>query len=308
MKKKNLFAFVFSILFISFVALIIYNHHLISENNKQSVSYNYIYESTNDFDVIENSVKNSTGAVTAEFVSFSYDSQYFIYKFKVNDILYGNIPEKELVFRVEKIDSETAKNGYKSNTFIKGETYILPLLRFDDIFYETAQYYFTCSYVIPYSTLNQQSSNNNFSKKINELYNGDIISYIKNTAISTGYQKEEIKNIFRNENLETVVKNCDVIVKVKVENILTHGIYNDSTTYTCSLLNVINNITVNTDNETGYFYITTFKDALEINKEYYITLAIVDNTSTIYSQASPIGIIPAEDTEIITKIKNWLNE
>ena len=104
------------------------------------------------------------------------------------------------------------------------------------------------------------------------------------------------------------MKNCDVIVKVKVENILTHGIYNDSTTYTCSLLNVINNITVNTDNETGYFYITTFKDALEINKEYYITLAIVDNTSTIYSQASPIGIIPAEDTEIITKIKNWLNE
>ena len=303
MKKIKIILPIFSAFLFLIVALsiYIYRFNLDSKKSSQTVSYNQVYETKDTLDIIENSINSSTGAAEAEFISFSQEDIYFIFKFKVIEVIYGNIPEKELEFRVETEVDGVAKNGFTSETFTEGERYFIPLLRFDDVFYEKAQYYFKCSIPLAFDKLSEFYSEN-------EIYSGDIKSYIKELANKIGYQKEEVKNFFRDESLDTVIKNCDLVIKIKVISILTEGIYNNTTTYSCEVLNTFDFTNINTDTETDYLYITALKDSLKTDEEYIIALAIVDESSTIYTQASENGIIHSSDKEKVEQIKLWLSE
>lgn len=311
MKNKKVFVTVaVSLCLLIIASLLVYNYNYgkikaqkYSESITQAIE---VAESNVNF---ETTVQNSTAAVTAEFVSYREDKDYMTYKFKVIDILYGKVTESEIEFRLSNMGNGVDQFGYNSLTFNEGDKYIIPLTRRDDLFFDTPQYSFVGMSVIPYGTIEQYSKENNeFAALISEKYGGDLALYFKETEKNVGHSKERTKNIFREENLETVVKNTDILLKVKVNGVLTEGTVAPTTTYTCEVLESVNGVSYKSDSENGLIYVTCFKNSLKIGKEYVIALCRSSDKSLIYTQAADNGIISVDDTETIEQIKIWLSE
>ncbi|MBP3324055.1 MAG: hypothetical protein J6M16_07655 [Clostridia bacterium] len=311
MKNKKVFVTVIAaVCLVVLTSVLIYNHNqnrIKSQKHVESMTQAVmIAESEIGFD---NTITNSTAAVTAEFISFKENDDFMTYKFKVIEILYGNVTESEIEFKNDNMGNGTDQYGFNSLTFNEGEKYIIPLIRRDDLFYEKPQYYFVGLNVIPYEKVDELlKENENVYKTVAEKYNGDLRAYFKETENKVGHSKETTKNIFRNESLETVVKNTDVLFKVKVCGVLTDGTEAPTTTYTCEVLESVNGVSYSSDGENGLIYVTCFKNSLEKDKEYIIALCRISDKSLIYTQAADNGIIPISDAQKVEQVRTWLSE
>ena len=133
----------------------------------------------------------------------------------------------------------------------------------------------------------------------------DVINHVKILAEETGISTSEIIKIFRTENEETVIKNCDLILKIKPRMLLTDGVYINCSSYFCEVIDCLKgNYSTNQDN---MVMIRTFKDVLDNGEERIIALSCTDS-DICYDQASPTCIFDASDTEMEAQIKEWLSE
>ena len=99
---------------------------------------------------------------------------------------------------------------------------------FESLFLEYARYYIVNDIHIPYS--HTKSAVMNGSPL---AITSDVKNTIKNIANSNGYLEEDKRDIFRTESLETVVKECDAIVEVRVLGVIAEGVLHNGTTYPC---------------------------------------------------------------------------
>ena len=249
---------------------------------------------------LASSVEKSHAGVVGEFVAFYDRGQLLEFEFIVKDKLYGNVPESRIIVTHQPTSNETAL-VMGENTYEKGKEYVLILYRYESLFLEYARYYIVNDIHIPYSdTKNAVMNGTPLAIK------GDVKNTIKNIAKTNGFSEEDNVKAFRTEDLETVVKECDAIIEVKVVDILAEGVFHNGTSYVCELKSTLKG-TVAT-NGMNLLYVVSLKDSLVEGETYYITVTSSGESSLVNSLASPQGIIPSYATVIYEQILSWLEE
>ena len=250
---------------------------------------------------LASSVESSHAGVVGEFVAFYDRGQLSEFEFIVKDVLYGNVPESRIIVTHQLTSNETAL-VMDENTYEAGEEYVLILHRFESLFLEYARYYIVNDIHIPYNDTQSAVMNGSPLAII-----GDVKSTVKNIANTNGYSEEEKRDIYRTENLETVVKDCDAIIEIRVLGVAAEGVLHNGTTYTCQYINSLtgNDVPVNPD---GNLFVVSFRDSLLLGNTYYLTVSAGDSSSVVYTLASPQGIIPTYDASAYEQIVAWLTE
>ena len=188
------------------------------------------------------------------------------------------------------------------DTYETGKEYVLILHRFESLFLEYARYFLVNDIHIPCSDTKSAVMNGSPLD-----ITGDVKSTIKNIANANGYSEEDKRDIYRTENLETVVKECDAIIEVRVLGVVAEGILHNGTTYTCEYIDSLttSEVPVNPDNN---LFVVSFRDSLIEGNTYYLTVSVGDSSSIVYTLASPYGIVPTYDTAAYEQIVTWLEE
>ena len=270
-------------------------------NSPPKTTTDYQFEENPNTLSIQKRIDNSHCAVVAEFLNFRKSEGFYVWEFKNKEVIYGEAPENIIIIYTSDVN--------KSDLYKKNNEYLLILHRHESLMYEYGARYMLSSEEIV--CLNKPGltvfNNKDTLSALASLNKEQIIKQVKRIESVTGHEKQNSPKIFRTENLETVTKQSDIIVEAKVSGVLSESNITNAKTFICKAENILKGETIfNSSN--NQFYITAYADSMEIGGNYIIIMSVVDETSLIYTQASPIGIIPADDTEIITKIKNWLNE
>ena len=253
----------------------------------------------------ESCIAVSSHCVIGEFVKFTVvNDSLWEYEFKVKERIYGNDEDEIIRIRVEVYDTGVEGN-LKKDTFKTDHNYILILHRDNTIFLNYPRYSF-----IEYIVMDTANLHNSYWQYGSLIIVGDSsLNAVKNKILEnsqkTGLLVFEEINMFRTEDEETVIKNCDLILKVKPKSITSQGVYEEMTVYKCEVIESLKGeYNVNSRN---YLFVRTTRNALEKGTEYIIPLSRKRSNVT-YDQASPICIFDAEDIEMEIKIKEWLSE
>ena len=266
--------------------------------------------------IYKNAIQHSHTAVLCEYMG-EVESESKYRKFHNLEVLYGEAPDEYIYLSF--YDNVVSK-------LVEGEKYILTLTRADMFFhfyptyeiianfpiknisYPHSKFEFYCHDVVDCSPVDYYTTVTISGLKEAE----ELIAYIKELANERGFNRGEtpyVPNVFRNESLETVTKNCDYILKIKVNSLNNYDLNGDDSTraYTrsgCSVLQVIKG----DSNVEQNIYFNAQKNVLEVGKEYIVMAcpAILDTNSMGFMQCAENGIIPAEDTEKVDEIFSYL--
>ena len=325
--KKKLFHLVF-ILIIFVICVIFYhnnntdfnidvNNNVTSQNtiseiiidNKSNNQSNAI-KISNSEDIFKMHLTISSNAAIAEFQKLNIISDtLWEYQFKAKEWLYGD-------YRDEIIRVRVALNGWngnyevggilKSDSFKVGHNYVLLLFRNDTIFLEYPRYEFVGNYVMDVNDLENSVCEKGTITITGDVTEENLKNYIKGTAQKLGYSASNVSKYYLTENKETVVKNCDAVFRVKPVYVFSRSRFEDMTVYACEVTECLKG-TVTTNADGHVLMRVQTKADLKKNAEYIIPVSYRES-GTFYDQASPICIFDAEDSEMETKIKEWLSE
>lgn len=267
-----------------------------------NINSNYtIYELSRKRDAnIDAAIKRSNVGIVGEFKKYIEYENVIEFEFLVKEILYGNVPEATIYISIVKGEEEVLNlNEY---TYEVGRSYLLILCRHESLFREHARYSVVADIYIAADDL----SNATFEGEKIQI-NGNLKSYIKNCARKNGFTKEYIPLMFKNEDLEIVIKNCDLVLEINVLEIGFYGVLGNQNTYTCEIKEVLKGEEC-LNEETQVVYINAFKDVLQTGNTYIIALNKIDASEKnyVFNQASKNSIIMKDDVEMISNIKEWL--
>lgn len=262
------------------------------------------YETSEKYISFDEAIKLSDLGILGEFVKFHDKEEYVQYEFKVKNIIFGNISEESILVNSTKSISTVDDINYQyfkgENIYDVGKEYILILNRSDILFNEKARYSFMTDIFIPYEETDKA---NMYGESIN--VGGNLIDHITTLTNDIQYPYSQEIKYFEGEELSTVVQECDIIVEVYVKGMIAEGVQHNGNTYSCELKNVLKGESVQSteDNE---IFVVAIKNSITIGSNYVILLNKISDSSTIYSQASPNGIISIEDIAQIENIKEGI--
>jgi len=248
----------------------------------------------------------STHCIIGEFNNFTMINEYlWEYEFIPIEKIYGEENDDVIKVRVQHYGYGIGDGGLKPDSFIDGHKYILILERQENLLVAYPYYFFRGMFVMDIDNLGNSTwygGNVYMSKGATKE---DVITHIQVASKNVGYSESKKINFFRFEDEKTVVINSDAIFKITPQFIISQGEYDERTVYCCTVSEIIKgNLTTNDENN---IYVVTLRNKLKVNSEYILPLSYVD-ADTFYHQASPICIFDAEDSEMETKIKEWLSE
>lgn len=249
--------------------------------------------------------EHSTGAVVAEFVKYyEENNERQVWEFRKESVIYGEVPENQILI-VEMNGSGPSETAYNV-----GERYLLFLNRNNSVFYETARY--TSLGDLVFSMDNRgfavwNKGTITYNKFANEKH---ILNYFKNKSNDVGFLDDQIqKKAIRQESFETVIKECDFVLKIKVISKSVDGILYPSSTFSCEITEILKgeDFVGVSDN----YSITVFRDAIKEGEEYIIAAFNVVTKNEIayeFYQAAENGIISVNDTEKVEIVYDLLKK
>ena len=143
------------------------------------------YKDDNERNFHYETVRQSTGAVTAEFITYYLENDLHVWVFNKKDTVYGNIPEETIKVTRTFID-ENRINHINGESFVSGEEYLLILYR-DASDKENVRYDLLGQVCIPLSDINAATWDRG------DIYFGygisskDVINYFKEMAMEKGF-------------------------------------------------------------------------------------------------------------------------
>ena len=308
MKRKVIFIALLLILCIAAVFLapgldkkikVTYTH---TDNPMVSYTGKYM-KATNEEKFYYSAIECSSSAATAEFVDYRIENGVYIWEFKKESTVYGDVPDE----KIKVVETEPVAS---MNHFVKGDSYLLFLLREESLFLSEPQYSSMGRVCINLDNIGEAYWHNGKLFFDEGTKAEDIIAYYKSMAISKGYVKNPytIKNI-KNSDLKTVIDESAAVYRVKVLGKSTDSILQQASLYEVEILDALKGKNYIATDVTGYL-VKTKKNLLTVDNEYVITLSMVDNVRdkfSIFIQSADNGIIPIEDTETVEKVYEWLN-
>ena len=246
-------------------------------------------------------VERSTAMVVAEFDSFEMNGDLGVWKFKKLETLYGDVPEETIIF--DELYGLSSKN---SETYIKGNRYLLSLQKRDTVFYDTPTYDPVGALVVNLTDLKTIVWHDGVISLSKNADAKDLVTFIVNFAKERGYDEEPyLPEIFRNEKLETVAKECDLIVKVRIK-----AYYKESKlpykTHSCEILEVLKGEC----SSDGEIHADLISDVAAEGDELILLLSrkYKDADSYYYTLASKDGMIFADDESRVKIIEKAVSE
>ena len=252
---------------------------------------------------IEDIIKISTAGIVGEFISCEADGEVTNYDFKIKEVIYGNAPDEYARIKIKSYGDIGTEGGITKDSFIEGHEYLLVLRRKETLFLDYARYSFMGYFVIDLDNLNNAYWENGSISITENATKEDVINHFQVLSKNCGYDKESEIEIFRTEDIETVIKNCDAVFKVKVITHISDGIYANSSSYGCEVIEKLKGDCI--PKYDGTIMINTLKGSLTEGKEYIIALSQKEN-GHLFDQASPDCIF-SENENMECKIKEWLN-
>ena len=251
-------------------------------------------------------LKNCTDCVIGTYQGFTKcDNNIIDYEFKVTDKIFTSHNDNTIKVRIQNYGNST-DGGITPDTFKLNHEYLLPLYGQHSLFLEYTAYSIMGSMIIDINNLSDAYWSFGIIEIEDNVTKNDLIYTVKNIdAVEGHYEPYQIK-IFRTEDVETVIKNCDAVYKIKKNFKLADGTYKNFSSYECALLEVYKG-PGNVKSDVNLL-IRTLTYALDEGDEFILALSFNDKNTRYLDQASPICIFDADDIEMETKIKEWLSE
>ena len=277
---------------------------LTSENSGSNTEVLYSSEAKDR--EVRDYIAVSTHCVIGEFKRVTFVEDYLVeYEFINRKNIYGKETDEIIRVRVQCNSSGKISGNLCEESFITGHKYILILERTDTLFLGYPYYSFQGYFVMDIADIHNSKWGKGTVHISKNATADDVINYIENESKSVGYYECDNINYFRTEDVETVVKNCDAIFKITPWNVISEGLYDNRTVYMCTSSEVYKGKLET--NEENFVFIVTFKDSLELGKDYILPVSYVE-AECFYHQASPICIFDASNTEMEAQIREWLSE
>lgn len=292
------------------ITILIISSFIIFSTNKPievTLKYNSIEKTDEVSSVrkmsIEDIIKISTAGIVGEFISCEADGEVTNYDFKIKEVIYGNAPDEYARIKIKSYGDIGTEGNIKPDTYKDGHEYLLLLRRKETLFLDYARYSFMGYFVIDLDNLNNAYWENGSISITENATKEDVINHFQVLSKNCGYDKESEIEIFRTEDIETIIKNCDAVFKVKVITHISDGIYANSSSYGCEVIEKLKGDCI--PKYDGTIMINTLKGSLTEGKEYIIALSQKEN-GHLFDQASPDCIF-SENENMECKIKEWLN-
>ena len=219
------------------------------------------------------------------------------YSFQVKEVLQGKTAEKEIHL------FEYTEDGKANSDYIVGDDYLLIMTKEDSLFYDYPLYFPVSKLVVPLGHVED-------SKMSGESFSAEaihsLLEQLRNKPqrqAKTALQSAPIeadKPYISATDFTAIVNESDVILEVKVTDLLVEGIHN-SATYTCAVQDVLAGGPI--ANSDGYIYITLINGSVKIGNTYIVMVNRVEKDSWIYTQSAKNGVIPVSDTEAVAQVK-----
>ncbi|MBE6730296.1 MAG: hypothetical protein E7564_01245 [Ruminococcaceae bacterium] len=263
--------------------------------------------------IYENALRSSHTAVVCNYVGKVTSDGLEYHKFTYIETVYGNADAEDIY--VDTYDELFLK-------LIEGEKYLLTLKKEDAVYHTVNVYEIVQGF--QFSKIEYPVSNFDFKMRESTDDNPgtygalvtisglktdeDLINYVKELASELGYDEYDTyykPNIFYGENLETVLLNCDFVIKVKIDSTDNYDVNGQDATrsYTRNGVTILNVLRGEGDVDIGA-YLNTKKGAVEVGKEYIIAVApaISATNSFGFMQCAENGIIPVYETEKLNEV------
>ena len=320
MKKKIIIT---SLIIITFAVMIFCSKlYKVPENIDINVNYTYVPDymktMTKEFNEADNetkfylsAVKNSSGAAICKFVSFTKEGELYRFEFEKTETLYGDVPEKTIHIPKLAADMEITSYGLHEDTFEVGKKYLLFLLREDTIALSEAQYTLLGNVYIPMDSVNMSTWSSGTIDFGENTTSKQVVDYFKTMALERGYNSNLYQpKVFRNQNLETVIKNSDGVFIIKVLGKDGDGVFTPSSNYNVEIKTALKGENHIQETDLGVYIVNCQKNVLEKSREYIIAVSLIGNLRekyTVFYQSADNGIIPIEDKETVKNVYKWLN-
>ena len=285
--------------------------------NNDIVAGSNTIESEEEFRTFEEAIEISDCAVNAEFISYHDKGDFVEYEFNVKEVLYGDVPEKNIFLfsmkgtsHVEEIDFtyDLSDNKYKT-----GEEYLLIMEKNDSLFYEHVRYILVTNIFIPLTNTKestmygQRITVNDKSKLIQADEINKYVENIKKMSKSSSVV-DAIKPSYTNSaDMITIVSEADLILEVSIEDLKVEGLVHNGNTYTCDISDIIKGDSLE-KGEDGKILVTFLKGSVEVGRRYVVAVNKVDMDSIIYTQSSKNSVIPVDDKKILDEISSYIQE
>lgn len=321
MKKKPIAIIILLILAIS--ALLMGVNHYIKylHYEKIVVSYTYVLsgmehpspeyaKETSEGMFYLDVIKNSTGAVVGEFISVKEEGKNYVFSFKNVRKVFGDIKEEIIEYCSKKSDEKT--NCFYPERFEAGQRYLLFLMKRDGAVLDYPRYISYGNAYIPFDRLTAADYKHGKIRFPEEATENSIVNHYKNLAEERGFNINSdgsgcyYPEIIRNEALENVMKEADVVARISVESCNKPSTARQvpSYSYKVRIKEVLNGEDVVNEGADVLCTVYAPGDSFEVGKEYTVALSPVSNLSKnkMFELTARNGVVPSEDTETTEKV------
>ena len=242
--------------------------HMVSTKDGEVISqpfnseYAVVNEETRKLESLtfEEKIASSSCAAVAEFVSQHNDGEYMELEFRIEELLYGYIPEQHIYLFCRKDETPLTITGDpyfdSENRYIAGQPYILIMRREDMLFYDHPRYLLSGNIFIPLDNLEQSTMDGQKISALEEYEHVDgqgIIERIKEIRelTYTGGEFTEYDHDLRystSEQISEIVAESDFVLEINIEYLLIEGFHNGNT-YICDIVQILKGDSVTTDEE-----------------------------------------------------------
>ncbi|MBE6731313.1 MAG: hypothetical protein E7564_06470 [Ruminococcaceae bacterium] len=148
------------------------------------------YSDDNEVNFYMDTVRYSTGAVTAEFIKCYIRDDLYVWEFNKKDEVYGNIPENVIKVTRTYLE-EDLPGGIDGTSFVSGEEYLLFLYR--DTSGEDVSFELLGQVCIPLDNFNASTWERGRITYGYGIKREDILNYYKEMAMEKGYNKRSYR-------------------------------------------------------------------------------------------------------------------
>ncbi|NLI62232.1 MAG: hypothetical protein GX362_02345 [Methanosarcinaceae archaeon] len=252
--------------------------------------------------------------VVAEYLSYNTSNEYYTeYKFKIKDVLRGEVSENEIyLFEVKGkniVDNinYVYETGNNQHDYKVGNDYVLILEKTDSLFYDKTRYRSVTDIFIP---LNDIGKSTMYGKQISEIaVKGkkefkDYINTFKNT--STKDTKDTKKPYTESNDLKEIINESDLVLKVKITGLMVEGTLHNGNTYYCNVINVLKEDDFKNLKENDNIRVTLMKGSVNVGEEYIVILNRINKKSLIFTQSSKRSVISLNDTNTVNLVMGYI--
>lgn len=277
-------------------------------------SFNTV-ESEEEYVSFEKAIELSDCAVNAEYITYIDNGDYVEYEFKVNNVLYGDVPDSNIYLfsmkgtaHVEEIES-TYDIG--DNKYTVGDEYILVMEKNSSLFYDHDRYMLIGEMIIPVDNTNEsvmydQPIKTESKAILNSSTN--IVKYIQDIKKSdANTESSDELSYTKSNDMKTMISEADYVLELTVESLEVEGLVHNGNTYSCSSITVLKGDSLVKD-EAGKILVTLLKDSVEIGNKYIVMVNKVDENSTIYTQVAEKSVIPVGDVAATGEVTSIIEE